>query len=77
MKRGKILAFLIGGSFERAGKADAELAELITISAFAELAAPGLIIEVLAAASGKVLLELAAWFPSSPWFSILGTLEGR
>ena len=66
MKRVKILAFLVGGSFERAGKADAELAGLITISAFAELAAPELIIELLEAASGKVLLELAAWFPSTP-----------
>ena len=72
MKRIKIRAFLVGGSFERAGKVpkptlvrtprfwsrkvDAELAALIIISAFAELAAPELITDMLAAADGMLLL---------------------
>ena len=51
VKRVKIRAFLVGGSSGQAGKVDAELAVLITISAFAELAAPELITDMLAAAS--------------------------
>ena len=68
---------MVGGSSGQAGKVDAELAVLITISAFAELAAPELITDMLAAADGMLLLELAAGLPPSPWLSVLGNLEGR
>ena len=77
VKRVKIRAFLVGGSSGQAGKVDAELAVLITISAFAELAAPELITDMLAAADGVLLLKLAAGLPPSPWLSVLETLEGR
>ena len=77
VKRIKIRAFLVGGSFERAGEVDAELAALIIISAFAELAAPELITELLAAADEMLLLEQAAGLPPSPWLSVLDILEGR
>ena len=68
---------MVGGSSGRAGKVDAELAALIIISAFAELAAPELITDMLAAADGMLLPELAAGLPPSPWLSVLETLEGR